>query len=114
MRRVGRGDDDVGPLELRRQLVKADGDTAEAVSEPDRAVVAAVGDEHGLDTLGRQRPSGQLSSLAGADQEHATGVQAACQRTLRELDRGRWDRGATLADPGLGPDSLARSEGAAE
>jgi hypothetical protein len=47
VRRVGRRDDDVGRLELLRQLLEADRVAAEALGEADRAVVAAVGDEDG-------------------------------------------------------------------
>ena len=46
VRRVRRRDDDVGALELGRQLVEAHGMPAEALREADRAVVVAVGDEH--------------------------------------------------------------------
>ena len=85
MRGVGRGDDDVGCLELGGKVLEADGAAAEALGEAERAVVAAVGDEHGLDTARGQRPGGQLGGLAGADQQNvATG-------------RGR--RGCAVASP---------------
>ena len=69
--RVGRGDDDVGALQLLGQLLEADGAAAEALGQPDRAVVAAVGDEDRLDAPRGERARGQLGGLAGADHQHA-------------------------------------------
>ncbi len=100
-------------LELRRQLLEADGAAAEALGEPDRAVVAAVGDEDGLDAAGGERARGQLGRLAGADQQHAALGEVA-ERPLRELDGDRRDGDRALADPGLGADPLAGGERAAE
>ena len=55
VRRAGGADHDVGALELAGQVVEADGLAAEALGQPDRAVVAAVGHEHGLHAAVAQR-----------------------------------------------------------
>ena len=98
--RVGRGDDDVGLVELLGQLLEADRLAAEALGEADRAVVVAVGDEDGVDAAGDQRPGDELGGLAGADHQHAALGEVA-ERAPGELDRDRGDRDALLADPGL-------------
>ena len=86
---------------------------AEALGQPDRPVVAAVGDEDGLDAAGGERAGGQLRGLAGADQQHPALGQVA-EAALGELDGDRGDRDAALADRGLGPRALAGGQGAAE
>ena len=111
--RVGRGDDDVGGLELLRQLLEADGAAVEALGEADRAVVVAVGDEDGADAAGDQGAGDQLGGLAGADHQHAA-VGEVAEGAARQLDRDRGDRDALLADPGLLAGAAAGGEGAAE
>ena len=111
--RVGRGDDDVGRLELLGQLLEADGAAAEALGQADRAVVVAVGDEDGVDAAGGQRPGDQLGGLAGADDQHAALGEVA-ERAPRQLDRDRGDRDALLADRGLLAGPPAGGERAAE
>ena len=113
VRRVGRRDDDVGPLELLGQLLEADRVAVEALGEPDRAVVMAVGDEDGGDAAGDQGAGEQLGGLAGADDEHAAVAEVA-ERAPRQLDRDRGDRDVLLADPGLIAGAAAGGEGAAE
>ncbi len=61
----------------------------------------------------RQRAGGELGGLARSDQEDPPRGEIA-EVPLGELDRDRWDRDALLPDRGLGPDALARREGAAE
>ena len=113
VRRRGRGQHDVGALQLRRQRVEADRLAAEALREPDRAVVVAVGDEHRAHAPLGQRARGQLAGLAGADHDHAPAAQVA-ERLLRELHRDRADRDAAGADAGLGAHALAGGERLAE
>ena len=110
---VGRGDDDVGLLELLGQLLEADRLAVEALGEADRAVVVAVGDEDGGDAAGDQRPGDELGGLAGADDEHPALGEVA-ERAPRQLDRDRGDREALLADLGLLADAAAGGERAAE
>ena len=100
VRRVGRGDDDVGLDQLLGQLLEADGAATEALGEADRAVVVAVGDEDGADAAGDQGAGDQLGGLAGADHQHPALGEVA-ERAPRQLDRDRGDRDALLADPGL-------------
>ena len=100
VRRVGRGDDDVGLGQLLGQLLEADGAAVEALGQPDRAVVVAVGDEDGADAAGDQRAGDQLGGLAGADHQHPALGEVA-ERAARQLDRDRGNRDALLADPGL-------------
>ena len=83
------------------------------LGEPDRAVVAAVGDEDGLDAAGGQRPGGQLGRLAGADQQHVASGQIA-EGAGRELDGCGGHADPALADPGLAPHPLAGRQSAAE
>ena len=111
--RAGRGDDDVGLLHLRRQLLEADGAAAEALGEPDRPVVAAVGDERGLDAARGERSGGQLRRLAGAHHQDEPAGEIA-KRPLRQLHRDRGHRHALLGDPGLRSRPLAGGERAAE
>ena len=96
------------------KLVEADRLAAEAAGEPDRAVVAAVGDEDGLDAAGGERPRGQLGGLAGADQQHAAAKRGRPERAPGELDGGGGNGDAALADPRLGAHALAGRERAAE
>ena len=111
--RVGRGDDDVGLGQLLGQLLEADGAAAEALGQPDRAVVVAVGDEDGADAAGDQGAGDQLGGLAGADHQHPALGEVA-ERAPRQLDRDRGDRDPLLADPGLLAGAAAGAEGAAE
>src|SRR4029077_8434047 len=67
--RVGGGDDYVGPLQLLGKVLEAHGLAAEALGEPDRAVVVAVGDEDCGDAACDQGPGDELGRLAGADDE---------------------------------------------
>ena len=113
VRGVGRGDDDVGLGQLLGQLLEADGAAVEALGQPDRAVVVAVGDEDGADAAGDQGPGDQLGGLAGADDQHPA-VGEVAERPPRQLDRDRGNRDALLADPGLLAGAAAGGEGAAE
>ena len=96
------------------QLLEAHRAAAEALGEPDRAVVVAVGDEDGLDPARGQRPRGQLGRLAGADQQHARGRRGrrACAGASSTATEGI--ETPALADPGLGAGPLAGRERAAE
>ena len=80
-------------LQLLGQVLEADRGAVEALGEPDRAVVVAVGDEDGVDAAGDQRPGDQLGGLAGADHQHPALGEVA-ERAPRELDRDRGDRDA--------------------
>jgi hypothetical protein len=113
MRRTGRGDDDVGAGHLVGECLEADGAAAEAIGQPDRAVVVAVGDEDRVQPLGRERSRRELGGLPGPDDEHAAGLELA-EGSLRELDRDRRDRHRPRRDPGLRPRALAGGEGGAE
>ena len=81
------------------QLLEADGAAAEALREPDRAVVAAVGDEDGLDAPGGERTRGQLGGLAGADQEHAALARASPSVRVASSTAAEGTLIAALADP---------------
>ena len=94
------GDDDVGVGQLLGQLLEAHRMAAEALGEPDRAVVVAVGDEDRLDALGCQGAGGELCGLARADDQHAAVLELP-ERPLGELDRDRRDRERALGDAGL-------------
>ena len=111
--RVGRGDDDVGLAQLVGKFLEADRGAAEALREPDRAVVVAVGDEDGGDAARDQRPRDQLGGFAGADHEHAALGEVA-EGAARQLDRHRGDRDAALADRGLLAGAATGGERAAE
>ena len=78
-------------LQLRGQLVEAHRLAAEALREPDRAVVVAVGDEDRADARLDERLGGQLAGLAGADDHDAAPAQVA-ERLACELHRDRADR----------------------
>src|SRR5436853_381047 len=78
-RRSGRGDDDVGSLQPRRQVLEGDDLAAEARGDRARAVGAAVGEEHRADALLVQRAGGQLARLARADDRHLALAQVAEQ-----------------------------------
>ena len=82
-------------LELLGELLEADRAAAEALGQPDRPVVAAVGDEHRLHAAGGKRPGGELGRLACADHEDAPAREVA-ERPLGELDRHRGDRQRAL------------------
>ena len=65
--------------------------------QADRAVVAAVGDEHGLDAALVQRPRRQLAVLAGADHQHAArrrGRRACARASSTATRRHRHARAA--------------------
>ena len=113
VRGVGRGDDDVGALQLLRQLLEPDGAAGEALRQPDRAVVVTVGDEDRGDAAGDQRLGDQLGGLAGADDEDAALGEVA-EGAARQLDRDRRDRETLLADPGLLAGAAAGGERGAE
>jgi hypothetical protein len=104
---------DVRPLELGRQLVEAHRPAAEALGKADRAVVAAVCDEHGVDAAGSQCLRGQLAVLTRADHEHAPAGQVA-EHVGRELDGHRGHRHPRAIDPGLRAHALAGGERRAE
>ena len=84
VRRAGRGDHDVGSLELGGQRVEPHGLTAEPLCEPDRPVVVAVRHEHRADAALDQRARGQLAGLPGPDHDHSAAAEVA-ERLLREL-----------------------------
>ena len=92
--RRGRADHDVGLGQLGGQVLEADGRAAEALGQADRAVVVAVGHEHGLHAAGAQGARGQLAGLAGADDQHPLGGQVAeLARGQRHRDRRTPTRG---------------------
>ena len=99
--------------QLLGQVLEADRVAVEALGQPDRAVVVAVGDEDGVDAAGDQRPGDQLGGLAGADHQHPALGEVA-ERAARQLDRDRGDRDPLLADPGLLAGAAAGGQGAAE
>ena len=111
--RVGRRDDDVRDLELRRQLVEAHRFASEALGQADSPVVSPIGDEHRRDPAGGEGPGDQLRCLAGADHQHPAAGQVA-EGALGELDRDGGDRHALLAHPGLLPGAATGGERSAE
>ena len=109
VRRGGRRDDDVGPLERLGQLVEGDAGAAVAAREADRAVAPAVGDEHGPHAAVGERARGQLARLAGPDDHHLAAVERA-ELLPGERDRDRGQAQLALADRRLGADALAGRE----
>ena len=76
IRARGRGDDDVGLAQVRRDLVEADREALELGRELARALDAAVGDDHAPQSVGVQVARGERDRLAGADQERGAVVEA--------------------------------------
>ena len=87
--------------------------TTEALCQPDRPVVAAVGHEHGLHASLAQGLGGELAILPRADHEHAPRVELP-ERAARQLDRHRRHRHPRAPDRRLGPGALASGERVAE
>ena len=113
MRGRGAADDDVGIDDLAGQVVEANGLAAEALRQPDRAVVAPVRDEHGAHAAVRERLRGQLAVLSGPYHQHAPGLEIA-QRIAGEIDGDRRHRHARASERGLRAHPLAGAERVAE
>ena len=83
----------------RGQVVERRDAAAEALGQRQRAVAAAVGDEHGRGAPGGQRLGRQLAHLAGAEDHHAALAQVAdgLARQRRRRPRARWPRPRPIA-----------------
>ena len=114
VRRAGRGDHDVGLLELRGQRVEAHGLAAEPLGEPDRAVVVAVRDEHGATRRARSAPARSARRSRPAPITTTRRPLRSPSVSCASCDRDRADRHGAAADRGLGAHALAGRERLAE
>jgi hypothetical protein len=107
----GRGDDDVGFDEQAGQLVEFAGVAAEGVGDFLGAFEGAVGDEQFAHAGLAEMAGGELSHLAGADEDGGVVVEVG-EDLAGEVDGDGADRDDAAADAGLGADALGDGKGA--
>ena len=109
VRGAGRGEDDVGALQVDRELVEPDRGPFELLGEAHRALVRPVRDEDTLRARGEQVTRRQLAHLPGPDEHHRL-VREVSEDLPRELHRGVGDGDRAVGQPGLRADPLGHRE----
>ena len=104
-----RADDDVGFVQLRRQLFKADGETTVFFGKFLRVGEGAVGDDEAFDVGVFEVFGDELGSFARADDEGGAAV-VVVKEAVGEFDAGSGDGDVVRADSGAVADLFGNGE----
>ena len=104
-----RADDDVGFVQLRRQLFKADGETTVFFGKFLRVGEGAVGNDEAFDVGVFEVFGDELGSFARADDEGGAAV-VVVKEAVGEFDAGSGDGDVVRADGGAVADLFGNGE----
>src|ERR1700733_422826 len=108
--RAGGGDDDVGLVCRRVEIVKANGLPLKIIRQPHSAIVRSVGHQQRVCALLQQMPRRKLAHLAGADQQDAFAFERT-ENLLGKVHGNGSNRNRRAADLGFIADLFGNREG---
>ena len=113
MGRAGGADDDIRHGQIIVEFLEGDGAAVKLFRHLLGARQSAVGDDKAGDAMRSEMRGGELTHLAGADQQRRPAFQL-LEDLASHINGHRRDRHRVLADAGLGTHPLAHLQGVAE